>query len=605
MAYFRLIIYNTTQMEHVKSLKGGEFIIKDSSTAQVFTPEDYTEEQTMVRAMASDFVEKEVMPKWKQIEKQEPGLSQALLHQAGELGLLGTAIPENYGGMGQDVITGCIIAEEVGRTGSFATTAIAHIGIGTLPTLYFGTEEQKQKYLPKLASGEWAASYCLTEPNAGSDALGAKTTATLSEDGKSWILNGQKMWITNAGFADLFTVFAKIDGKEFTGFLVEKGTPGLSLGAEEDKLGIKGSSTRQVFFENCKIPVENMLGERGKGHLIAFNILNIGRYKLGATALGGARETFNAAIRYANERYQFGKPIASFGAIQHKIADMAIKIFTLEVASYRCANDIGTMEEELKVQGVEFAKALLESAEEYAIECSIVKVFGSEVLDFVVDENVQIHGGMGYSEETAAPRAYRDSRIARIYEGTNEINRLLSIDMLLKRAMKGEIDLMTPGMAIQKELMSVPDFGSDDEGQFAAEEKALKNAKKAFLLVAGGAVQKLMAKMKDEQEIIMNCADILIDIYTAESLLLRVKKIVEKGEKTDPVYIDILKVYFNDAMNRVYVNGKDALQSFAEGDELRIMQMGLKRFTKYEPVNVKEARRRIAAKVLESNKYNL
>ncbi|MFN8296307.1 MAG: acyl-CoA dehydrogenase family protein [Chitinophagales bacterium] len=592
-------------LEQIKSLNGGEFIIKESTTEQVFTPEDYTEEQLMVRSMASDFVEKEVMPLWKQIEKQEPGLSKSLLGKAGELGLLSTAIPETYGGMNQDVITGCIIAEEYGRTGSFATTAICHIGIGTLPTLYFGTEEQKQKYLPKLGSGEWAASYCLTEPSSGSDALGAKTIATLSEDGKSWILNGQKMWITNAGFADLFTVFAKIDGKEFTAFLVEAGTPGLNLGAEEDKMGIKGSSTRQVFFENCKIPVENMLGERGKGHLIAFNILNIGRYKLGATALGGAREAFNQAVQYANERTQFGKSLSSFGAIQHKIAEMAIQLFTLEVATYRCANDIGKLEHENLAAGQEFSKALLGAAEEYAIECSIVKVLGSEVLDFVVDENVQIHGGMGYSEETNAARAYRDSRIARIYEGTSEINRLLSVDMLLKRAMGGKIDLMSPGMAIQKELMSVPDFGGDDDGQFTAELRAIKNAKKAFLLVAGGAVQKLMAKLKDEQEIIMNASDMLIQIYAAESLLLRVQKIFEKGEKADQVYIDILKVFFNDAMNKINVFGKDTLQSYAEGDELRIMLMGLKRYTKYEPVNVIEARRRIAARVIEAGKYNL
>ena len=592
-------------MEKILALKGGEFIIKDSTTEMVFTPEDYTEEQLMVRAMASDFIEKEVMPRWKEIEKQEPNVTTDLLKKAGELGLLSTPIPEEYGGMQQDVITGCILAEEYGRTGSFATTVICHIGIGTLPTLYFGTEEQKQKYLPKLGSGEWPASYCLTEPSSGSDALGAKTTATLSEDGKSWILNGQKMWITNAGFAELFTVFAKIDGKEFTAFYVEKGTPGLTLGAEEDKMGIKGSSTRQVFFENCKIPVENMLGERGKGHLIAFNILNIGRYKLAATALGGAREAFNMAVKYANERTQFGKSLDTFGAIQFKIAEMAIKLFALEVATYRCAEDIENTEHILKEQGLDFAKSLLGGAEEFAIECSIVKVYGSEVLDYIVDENVQIHGGMGYSEETSAARAYRDSRIARIYEGTSEINRLLSIDMLLKRAMSGKIDLMTPGMAIQKELMSVPDFSDDSDSQFAAEERAMKNAKKAFLLVAGGAVQKLMAKMKDEQEIIMNASDMLIDVYVMESLLLRVKKIYEKGEKNDQVYIDILKVFFNDALNRINTKGKDALQSFADGDELRIMLMGLKRFTKYEPVNVKEARRRIAAKVIEGGKYNL
>ncbi|MCB9033739.1 MAG: acyl-CoA dehydrogenase family protein [Chitinophagales bacterium] len=586
-------------------LKGGEFIIKTSTPEMVFTPEDYTEEQLMVRQMASDFVEKEVFPKWKEIEKQEEGLSKNLLEKAGELGLLSTAIPEAYGGMEQDVITGCIIAEEYGRTGSFATTTIAHIGIGTLPTLYFGTEEQKQKYLPKLGSGEWAASYCLTEPSAGSDALGAKTTATLSEDGKEWILNGSKMWITNAGFADLFTVFAKIDGKEFTGFLVEKGTPGLSLGAEEDKMGIKGSSTRQVFFENCRIPVENMLGERGKGHKIAFNILNIGRYKLGATALGGARQAFSLAVQYALERQQFGTAIANFGAIQHKIAEMAIQIFALEVSTYRCAKDIEITEDILKKAGKTFDESLLGAAEEFAIECAIVKVFGSEVLDYIVDENVQIHGGMGYSEETAAPRAYRDSRIARIYEGTNEINRLLSIDMLFKKAFSGKLDLMTPGMALQKELMSVPNFDDDTDSEFGAEVKALENAKKAFLLVGGGAAQKLMQKLKDEQEIIMNAADMLIEVYVLESLLMRVQKIFEKGEKKDDIYKDILKTYFSDAMQRINKAGRDALMSFAEGDELRIMLMGLKRFTKYETVNVKEARRRIAKKILDAGKYNL
>ena len=350
-------------LQKTLALKGGEFIIKDSTTEMVFTPEDYTEEQLMVRQMASDFVEKEVMPIWKRIEKMEEGLTESLMQKAGELGLLGTAIPAQYGGMEQDVITGCIIAEEFGRTGSFATSTIANIGIGTLPILYFGSEKQKQKYLPKLSSGEWIGAYCLTEPGAGSDALGSKTTAVLSEDGKSWILNGQKMWITNAGFSELFTVFAKIDGKEFTAFLVDKGTPGLILGAEEDKMGIKGSSTRQVFFENCIIPIENILGERGKGHLIAFNILNIGRYKLGATALGGARETFNMAVKYANERFQFGKPIASFGAIQYKIAEMTIKLFVLEVATYRCAEDIENHENILKSQGADFSQSLLGAAE--------------------------------------------------------------------------------------------------------------------------------------------------------------------------------------------------------------------------------------------------
>lgn len=586
-------------------LKGGEFLIKESTPEQIFSPEDYTEEQLMVRQMASDFMEKEVMTRTYDIEKQVAGVSPGLLEQAGELGLLGTAIPSEYGGMEQDVITGCIIAEEVGRTGSFATTLIAHIGIGTLPILYYGTEEQRQKYLPGLASGQLKASYCLTEPSSGSDALGAKTTAVLSEDGTEWILNGQKMWITNAGFADVFTVFAKIDGKDFTGFIVEKDAPGLTLGAEEDKMGIKGSSTRQVFFENCRIPVENLLGEKGKGHKIAFNILNIGRYKLGATALGGAREAFNQSVTYANERTQFNVPIATFGAIQYKIAEMAIRIFALEVTTYRCAKDIEKQEHIFKTQGKNLSDSLLGAAEEFAIECAIVKVLGSEVLDYIVDENVQIHGGMGYSEELGAARAYRDSRIARIYEGSNEINRLLAVDQLLRRAMGGKLDIMSAALGVSKELMSVPDF-STPEGVFGDADNAIKNAKKAILLVAGAAAQKLMAKLKNEQEILMNVADMLIDLYTAESLLARVKKIyTARGEEESAVYLDILNVFFNDAVQRINYNGREALMGFAEGDELRMMLMGLKRYTKYPTVNTKAARRRIAAKVLEGGSYNL
>lgn len=596
-------------MDKSKVLLGGEFIVKDSTPDMVFTSEDFNEEQLMVKEMAGDFVEKEIHTRVAEIEKQKNGdhsLSVQLMKTAGELGLLGTAVPAEYGGMEQDVTTGCIIAEQVGRCGSFSTTIIAHVGIGTLPILYYGTEEQKQKYLPGLCDGTQTAAYCLTEPGSGSDALGAKTTAVLSEDGKHWILNGQKMWISNAGFADTFTVFAKIDGKDFTGFIVEKGTPGMSLGAEEDKLGIKGSSTRQVFFEDCKIPVENLLGERGKGHKIAFNILNIGRYKLGATALGGAKETFNHGLNYSNERHQFKQPIANFGAIKYKLAEQAIRIFACEAASYRCANDIEEREHALKAEGKSLSEALLSAAEEYAIECALVKVYGSEVMDYVADETVQIYGGMGFSEEAPAARAYRDSRIARIYEGTNEINRLLSINALLKKAMSGKIDLMTPGKAIQKELMSIPTFGDEPEGPFGEEYKALKNAKKAFLLVAGGAVQKLMAKLKNEQMIIMNAADVLMDVYVMESMLIRVQKIVDaKGLEASGLYVDMLKVFFTDAMDRIWKNGKDGIFSFAEGDEAKMMMMGLKRFTKYAPFNVKEARRKIANHFIEKNTYDL
>jgi alkylation response protein AidB-like acyl-CoA dehydrogenase len=596
------------QVAKTKSLAGGEFLVKATTPDMAFTPEDFTEEQKMVRDMASDFMEKEIFPRTMEIEKQKEDhtLSRELMRKAGELGLLGTAIPAEYEGMDQDVTIGCIIAEQVGRTGSFATTMIAHVGIGTLPILYYGTEAQKKKYLPGLGNGNLIGCYCLTEPGSGSDALGAKTTAELSEDGKEWILNGQKMWITNGGFADVYLVFAKIDGTDFTCFIVEKGTSGLILGAPEDKMGIHGSSTCQVYFDNCRIPVDNLLGERAKGHKIAFNILNIGRYKLGATALGGAKETFNHGVTYANERQQFQQPISNFGAIQYKIAEEAIRIFALEAASYRCANDIEEKEKILQAEGKSMSKSLLGAAEEYAIECALVKVFGSEVLDYVVDETVQIYGGMGFSEEAPAARAYRDSRIARIYEGTNEINRLLSVDMLFKRAMTGKIDLMGPGMAIQKELMAIPSFGEDMDAPFAWEDKALSNAKKSFLLVAGGAAQKLMAQLKNEQMILMNAADILIDIYVMESMLLRVKKIVAKrGAEGSAVHLDMLKVFFADALDRIAKNGKDALASFADGDEARIMLMGLKRFTKYNPLNIRDYRRRIAKHFIETGSYEV
>ena len=592
--------------EKQKSLAGGEFVVKDSSPDMVFTPEDFNEEQLMVKDMASDFVEKEIFPRTMEIEKQKEDhtLSKELMLKAGELGLLGTAVPAEYEGMEQDVTIGCIIAEQIGRTGSFATTLVAHVGIGTLPILYFGTEEQKQKYLPGLVNGQNTGCYCLTEPGSGSDALSAKTTAELSEDGTEWILNGQKMWITNGGFADVFLVFAKIDNKDFTCFIVEKGAEGLTPGAPEDKMGIHGSSTCQVYFENCRIPVENLLGERGKGHKIAFNILNIGRYKLGATALGGAKETFNHGLNYSIERHQFKQPISNFGAIQYKLSEQAIKIFACEAATYRCANDIEEKEHLLKAEGKTLAESLLGAAEEYAIECALVKVFGSEVIDYVVDETVQIYGGMGYSEETPAARAYRDSRIARIYEGTNEINRLLSVDMLFKRAMTGKIDLMGPGMAIQKELMAIPSFDEDMSAPFAAEDKALKHAKKAFLLVAGGAAQKLMAQLKNEQMILMNAADILIDVYVMESMLLRVKKIFAiKGEEASGIYLDMLKVFFADALDRISKNGRDGISSFAEGDEGRIMMMGLKRFTKYTPLNIRDHRRRIAKYFIDAGHY--
>jgi alkylation response protein AidB-like acyl-CoA dehydrogenase len=585
-------------------LKGGEFLIKSTDPISVFIPEEFNEEHRMMADMAHDFLVANVHPNLDRIDAMEPGLMSSLMDKAGELGLLGVSVPEEFNGFGKDFITSMLITEKLGAGHSFSVAMSAHTGIGTLPILYFGTEEQKKKYLPKLATGEWKGSYCLTEPGSGSDALAAKTKAELSADGKFYILNGQKMWITNAGFADVFTVFAQVDGDKFTGFIVDKGTEGLSLGEEEHKMGIKGSSTRQVFFSDCKVPVENVLGEIGKGHLIAFNILNIGRAKLAAAALGGCKQVVTQSIDYANTRVQFKLPISKFGAIKHKLAEQAIRTFVIESAIYRVSDLIETKEQELLSSGHPFNKAVLAAAEEYAVECAMLKVAGSELLDFVTDEGVQIYGGYGFSADFPMDRAYRDSRINRIFEGTNEINRLLTVDMLLKRAMKGEIDLMSPAMAVQKELMSIPDFGNGDVVLFGEEIKAINNFKKAILMTAGAAVQKFMMTLTKEQEIIMNIADMAIDTYMAESALLRIQKLVVlKGEKACSDYLDILKVYLNDAADRININGRNAINSMAEGDEQRMMLLGIKRFTKVQPTNTKEARRRIAKSLIEANKY--
>ncbi len=594
----------STEVKNKTVLKGGEWLVKESSAFETFIAEDFTEEQLMIRDMCDQFLNTEVYPILDRIDNLEPGLMKSLLTKAGEQGLLSVSFPEEYGGLGKDFVTSTIVNEYLGAGHSFSVAIAAHTGIGTLPILYFGTPEQKQKYIPKLISGEWAGSYGLTEPNSGSDALSAKTTAKLSDDGKYYILNGQKCWITNGGFAQVYTVFAKVDGDKFTGFIVERGTEGFTQGPEEHKMGIKGSSTVQLYFQDCKVPVENLLGEIGKGHKIAFNILNIGRLKLCAAAIGGARRALTDSVRYAKTREQFNQPIANFGAIKHKLAEMAIRIFVGESALYRTAKWIDDKEEELLHAGKPFNESMLGAAEEYAIECAILKVYGSEVLDFVVDEGVQIHGGNGFSAEYNISRAYRDSRINRIYEGTNEINRLLTLDMTLKRAMQGRLDLMGPAMAVQKELMSIPDFGADDEAPFTKEKKLVANLKKAILMIAGAAVQKLMMKIDNEQEVLMNIADMAIETFNAESVLLRVMKMVDqRGEAACQSYLDMMRTYLYDAADKINKSGKDAINSFADGDEQRMILMGLKRFTKAEPFNSKDARRRIADKMIAEGKY--
>jgi len=594
----------STDTKQSAAIKGGEWLIKESSPFETFIPENYTEEQRMIRDMCNQFLDKEVMPNLDRIDNLEQGLMKSLVQKAGEQGLLSVSFPEEYGGLGKDFVTSTIVNEYLGAGHSFSVAIAAHTGIGTLPILYFGTEAQKKKYLPKLISGEWTGAYGLTEPNSGSDALGAKTSARLSDDGKYYILNGQKCWITNGGFADVYTVFAKVDGDKFTGFIVDRGTEGFTQGPEEHKMGIKGSSTVQLYFQDCKVPVENVLGEIGKGHKIAFNILNIGRLKLCAAAIGGSKRALTESVQYAKTREQFKQPIANFGAIKHKLAEMAIKIFAGESALYRTARWIDQKESELLSAGVAVNAALLGGAEEYAIECAMLKVYGSEVLDYVVDEGVQIHGGNGFSAEYNISRAYRDSRINRIYEGTNEINRLLTLDMTLKRAMQGRLDLMGPAMAVQKELMSIPDFGTGEEAPFSKEKKLVAGFKKAILMTAGAAVQKLMMKIENEQEVLMNIADMAIETFNAESVLLRVMKLVDQqGEQPCRHYLDIMQTYLYDAADKINKSGKDAINAFAEGDEQRMILMGLKRFTKAEPVNVKEARRRIADRMISEGRY--
>ena len=594
-----------SDLQENKAITGGEFIIRDVSCDEIFTPEDWTEEHLMMKQTAIDFVNSRVVPNLDPIDNQEEGLMAKLLEESGELGLLSSSIPESLGGLGMDFKSTMIITEGVGGGHSFAVSFSAHTGIATLPILYYGNEAQKQKYIPGLATGKLKGCYCLTEPSSGSDANSAKSKAILSEDGSHYVLNGQKMWITNAGFADIFIVFAKIDDDEnLTAFIVEKEYEGITMNPEEKKMGIKGSSTRQVFFNDVKVPVENLLYERGKGFKIAVNILNIGRIKLGGVVIGACKEGIDYSIRYANEREQFGRPIAKYGAIRHKIGEMTIQTYAAETAVYRATQNIDDAIQALEANGVEHGQATLKGIASFAPECAMMKVVCSEVADYVVDEAVQIFGGMGYSAETQVERAYRDARINRIFEGTNEINRMLTVDMILKKAMKGEMDLMGPAMEVASELTGIPEFGPPPTDIFDRHHLYIKNFKKSILMVAGSAAQKLMMTLAKEQEILMNIADMMNWAYTAESLVLRVQKLHKaKGEDAASIQLDMMQTYVYSVADKINIAGKEALNGFAEGDELKMMMLGMKRFTKVDPFNCKEARRRVADACIAKNEY--
>jgi alkylation response protein AidB-like acyl-CoA dehydrogenase len=590
-------------------LRGGQFLVKETNCEDVFTLEDLNEEQKMMRESTKEFVDRELWAHWERFENKDYAYTEETMRKAGELGLLSVAVPESYGGMGMGFVSTMLVCDYIsGATGSFSTAFGAHTGIGTMPITLYGTEEQKQKYVPKLASGEWFGAYCLTEPGAGSDANSGKTKAVLSEDGKHYAISGQKMWISNAGFCNLFIVFARIeDDKNITGFIVENDpSNGITLGDEEKKLGIHSSSTRQVFFNETKVPVGNMLSERGNGFKIAMNALNVGRIKLAAACLDAQRRVINEATKYANERIQFKTPIMNFGAIKAKIADMATNVYVDEAASYRAAKNIEDRIAIREAEGNTHQEAELKGVEEYAIECSILKVAVSEHAQQTTDEGIQIFGGMGFSADTPMESAWRDARIARIYEGTNEINRMLAVGMLVKKAMKGHVDLLGPATAVGEELMGIPSFDTPDYSELFAEEKDLiKRLKKVFLMVAGSAVQKFGPQLDEHQQLLMSASDILIQVYLAESALLRTEKNVKRfGEDAQSTQIAMSKLYLYRATDIIVQKGKEAIVSFAEGDEQRMMLMGLKRFTKYtNNPNVVALRTQIADKVASDNGY--
>ena len=595
----------TTAVRQAK-ISGGSFLLEERKTDEVFTPEDFTEQHLLIGQTAEEFAVNEIVPNIEKMEHKDFSITRELLKKAGELGLSSAEIPEAYGGLEMDKVTAAVIADHIAKYAGFATTWGGHTGIGTLPIVYFGTEEQKKKYLPRLAAGEIVGAYALSEASSGSDALNCRARAELSKDGRHYILNGEKMWITNAGFADLFTVFAKVDGEKFTAFLVEKTFPGFSVGAEEHKMGIRGSSTCPIILNDCKVPAENLLGEIGKGHVIAFNILNVGRFKLGAMCVGGARLSLENAIGYAKQRKAFGKVIADFGLVREKLANMAVGIYTGEALVYRTVGMMDVALSEVDKAAADAAKETRKAIEEYAVECSIIKVWGSEMVDFVVDETVQIYGGYGFVEEYPAERAYRDARINRIFEGTNEINRLIITGFLLKRAMSGQLPLMPAIKKLMDDVLSGPSVGEDLEGTLAEERKLVMSAKKLGLFVAGAATQKYMQAIQDQQEVMGAIADMVIETYAMESAVLRAQKIAERnGENAASLPIAMTRVYLSQAIEKIEAAAKKVIAALADGDMLRTQLAILRRLAKHEPFNTIQLRQQIAQKVIERGKYTL
>ena len=595
----------TTAVPRTK-ISGGSFLLETRRPEEVFTPEDFSEQHQLIAQTAEEFAVNEIVPNIEKIEHKDFSVTRDLLRKAGELGLSSVEIPESYGGLEMDKVTAAVIADHIAKYAGFATTWGGHTGIGTLPIVYFGTEDQKKKYLPRLASGEIVGAYALSESTSGSDALNCRTRATLSPDGKHYTLNGEKMWITNAGFADLFTVFAKIDGEKFSAFLVEKDFPGFSIGAEEHKMGIRGSSTCPIILNDCNVPVENLLGEAGKGHLIAFNILNIGRFKLGAMCVGGGRVSVENAIGYAKQRKAFNKVIADFGLVREKIANMATLLFVGESLVYRTVGMMDAALSEVDKSAADAAKQTLKAIEDYAVECSIIKVWGSEMIDYVVDETVQIYAGYGFVEEYPAERAYRDARINRIFEGTNEINRLIITGFLLKRAMTGQLPLMPAIKKLMDEVLSGPSMGEEVDGALVEERKLVSQAKKLALFAAGSATQKYMQAIQDQQEIMGAIADMTIETYAMESAVLRAQKFVEsRGESGAALPLAMTRVYLSQAMEKIESAARKVIAAVADGDMLRTQLAILRRLAKYEPFNTVELRQQIAQKMIERGKYTL